>query len=198
MPITFVIPTSRETLLTSLAEVDEQASALWRSFSPEEFFTRPTDGGWSPAQNVAHLRTATVPIVWTLKTPKPILAVLFGKARADSRSYEVIRDRYQRVLASGKGAGPFTPRKKPMPRDPAQAQAQSLDAWQQLIPRLTAGIATWPEADLNRYRVLHPLIGKLTVLEMLYFTLYHLSRHANVVAGRREQDIGVSGVAGAN
>lgn len=198
MPITFAIPTSRDTLVASLAEVDRQASALWRSFSPEEFFTRPADGGWSPAQNVSHLRAGTVPIIWTLKTPKPILTVLFGKARAASRSFEEIRDRYQRVLASGKGAGPFTPRKKRMPSDPAQAQAKALEAWQQLIPRLTAGIATWPEADLNRYHVLHPLIGKLTVLEMLYFTLYHLSRHANVVAGRREQSIRVSSVAGAN
>jgi len=190
MPITFDIPTSRDTLVAALAEVDEQASALWRSFSPEEFFARPAGGGWSPAQNVTHLRAGTVPITWTLKTPKPLLTVLFGKARSASRSFEVIRDRYQRVLASGRGAGPFTPRKKRMPRDPAQAQAQSLEAWQPLIPRLSAGIVTWPQEDLDRYRVLHPLIGKLTVLEMLYFTLYHLAHHANVVAGRQEQSRG--------
>jgi len=189
MSITFSVPTSRATLLASLAAVDEQATALWHSFSPEEFFTRPAGGGWSPAQNVSHLRAGTVPIIWTLKTPKPLLTVLFGKARTASRSYEEIRDRYQRVLAGGRGAGPFTPRKKRMPRDPAQAQALSLVSWQQLIPRLSAGINTWPDADLDRYRVLHPLIGKLTVLEMLYFTLYHLSHHANIVAGRQQRAV---------
>jgi hypothetical protein len=185
MTSTFATPTTRDTLLAALAAVDARATALWRSFEPAEFFTRPADGGWSPAQNVAHLRVGTVPIIWTLKTPRPVLTVLFGKARAASRSYEEVRDRYRQVLAAGGGAGPFTPRKKRMPRDPAQAQAQSLEGWQRLIPRLTAAIESWPEDDLDRYRVLHPLLGKLTVREMLYFTLYHLSHHTEIVAGRQ-------------
>ncbi|MBX9788888.1 MAG: DinB family protein [Pirellulales bacterium] len=187
MPITFATPTSRDTLVASLAELDAQAGALWRSFTPEEFFTRPPGGGWSPAQNVAHLRTGTVPIIWTLKMPKWLLRALFGRAKRASRGYEEIRERYHQVLAAGGGAGAFTPRKKPLPRDPAQAQAKALEAWQRLIPRLAAAIVTWPEAELDRYNAPHPLLGKLTVTEMLYFTLYHLSHHAKVVAGRREQ-----------
>ncbi|MGD9649059.1 MAG: DinB family protein [Pirellulales bacterium] len=189
MTITFAIPTTRDALLASLAEFDAQATELWRSFAPAEFFARPVDGGWSPAQNVVHLERGTLPVIWGLKLPKWLLKLLFGRARTASRSYEEVRDRYRQVLAAGGGAGPFTPRKKPLPRDPAQAQAKSLDSWQRLIPRLSAATGDWREEDLDRYRMLHPLLGRLTVREMLYFTLYHLSHHTEIVADRQARAV---------
>jgi hypothetical protein len=190
MPITFEPPTTRDTLLASLAQVDAQATALWRSFEPLEYFKRPADGGWSPAQNVAHLRRSTVPVIWALNTPRSLLTILFGRPRSASRSFEEVRVVYRQTLAAGAQAGLFGPPRQRPPRDPAWAQARSLDRWLRLIPRLAAAIGTWEESELDRYRVLHPLIGKLTVREMLHFTLYHLTHHSQIVAGRKERTAG--------
>ena len=40
------------------------------------------------------------------------------------------------------------------------------------------------QADLDRYRLPHPLLGKLTVREMLFFTVYHNYHHVRSVADR--------------
>jgi hypothetical protein len=42
----------------------------------------------------------------------------------------------------------------------------------------------WREADLDRYLLPHPLLGKLTLREMLHFTLYHNYHHVQSVATR--------------
>ncbi|MCB9182399.1 MAG: DinB family protein [Flavobacteriales bacterium] len=39
----------------------------------------------------------------------------------------------------------------------------------------------WSESDLERYLLPHPLLGKLTLREMLYFTLYHVQHHQALV-----------------
>jgi len=187
MPIIFEPPTTRETLLASLAQVDAQATSLWRSFEPSEYFQQPADGGWSPAQNVAHLRAGTVPIIWSLNMPRTVLTVLFGRPRAASSSFEEVRAAYRQTLAAGATAGLFGPRRRRPPRNLAAAQVRSLESWQRLIPRLSTAIGTWQESELDRYRVPHPLLGKLTVREMLYFTLYHLAHHSEIVANRYER-----------
>ena len=35
----------------------------------------------------------------------------------------------------------------------------------------------WPEPSLDRYQLLHPLLGRLTVREMLEFSVYHHAHH---------------------
>jgi hypothetical protein len=42
---------------------------------------------------------------------------------------------------------------------------------------------TWSEDDLDNHRLPHPLLGKLTVREMLFFTLYHIQHHMIEAAG---------------
>ena len=35
----------------------------------------------------------------------------------------------------------------------------------------------WSEDDLDLYVIPHPLMGKLTFREILYFTIYHVKHH---------------------
>ena len=50
---------------------------------------------------------------------------------------------------------------------------------------LGAAIARWPDAKLDQYQLPHPLLGHLTMREMLEFTLYHQLHHMNVVKRKR-------------
>jgi len=45
-------------------------------------------------------------------------------------------------------------------------------------------ITAWGDDALDRYRLPHPLIGKLTLREMLVFTLFHFDHHRDNVARR--------------
>ncbi len=46
-------------------------------------------------------------------------------------------------------------------------------------------VPSWSETSLDRYRLPHPLLGRLTVREMLFFTLGHGLHHARNVARRK-------------
>jgi hypothetical protein len=35
----------------------------------------------------------------------------------------------------------------------------------------------WKDADMDRYSLPHPLLGTITVREILFFTIYHSMRH---------------------
>ncbi len=183
--IRYEVPHTRNEIFASLQSVDKQATALWRKFSALDFFLVPASGGWSPAQNVEHLIKSTRPVTLALKLPGFVLRLMFGAAHAPSRSFVEIRKTYHTVLTAGAQAGEFAPRNVLEPDNPAAARDRVLAKWQALVPGLTSAMRRWDDAALDHYRLPHPLLGKLTVREMLYFTLYHLGHHAAIVAERR-------------
>lgn len=46
---------------------------------------------------------------------------------------------------------------------------------------LSVRVDSWTEQDLDTVLLPHPLLGKLTVREMLYFTIYHAQHHQMLV-----------------
>jgi hypothetical protein len=59
-----------------------------------------------------------------------------------------------------------------------------LARWERVNARLREALEGWSERDLDRILLPHPLLGKLTTREMLFFTLYH-DRHHVEAAKRR-------------
>ncbi|MGD9719624.1 MAG: DinB family protein [Pirellulales bacterium] len=183
--IHYSTPESRDQLMVALDTVNSQASALWDAIPPERFFEPPADGGWTAAQNVVHLIWSTSPVTTALGLPRWVLRLLFGKAAIPSRSFVEVRAAYRALLAEGGQAGRYGPAARPLPSDPLAARQQLLNKWRDVVPRLIAATRRWDETSLDRYRLPHPLLGKLTMREILYFTLYHLGHHATHVAARQ-------------
>ncbi len=186
------VPETRDQIIASLDQVRVQAGALWQRFDERGFFEPPAGGGWSPAGNIQHLIKSTSPVTMALGFPRLVLRVMFGAVRIPSRSFIEVRAAYRAVLADGAQAGRFAPRDRAAPNEPAQSRQQLLDKWQSLIPRLSEASGRWDEAALDRYRLPHPLLGKLTLREMLFFTLYHLGHHVEVVAARQAGSAGAA------
>ena len=86
---------------------------------------------------------------------------------------------------TGATAGRFAPSAQAAPADPAAWQREVLDKWRGAVSGLALRIPRWSEPALDRYRLPHPLLGQLTVREMLLFTVYHNVHHLEQVAGRR-------------
>jgi hypothetical protein len=176
-------PATKEDILTQLREMHRASMSFWNGFSTDAFFA-PVGNGWSPAGNVRHLNKALQPLIQGLKLPRLVPRVLFGKSHEPSRSYAVVRDTYLAILGQGAGAGKFGP--EPFqPQCDAEAQRAKLMAKHEAIAKsLTAAIEGWSEEDLDHYRFPHPLLGKMTVREMLFFTVYHNTHHPRSVATR--------------
>ena len=173
-------PFSKEEILTAFEAESAAVAEFFQSISQDEFFEAP-QGIWSPAGNLVHLIKSVSPIGRALGVPKAALRLRFGKAKHASRSLAEVRAAYMVFVAAGKAIS--TPEYEPQVVENTQAEQQKIfEKWQQKNESLAAGIAGWSEEDLDFYQLPHPLIGNLTMREMLLFTLYHNMHHVNDVS----------------
>jgi hypothetical protein len=169
-------PFAKGEIAAELARLHAQATEFWGAI-PDAAFFAPLGGGWSPAEILRHLDRSVRPVVQALRLPVPVLWLLFGPARAPSRSLAALREAYRARLAAGLTAGRYAPPPEPPPADPAAARRELMARRDLRARALLAAIGPWEERDLDRCRLPHPGLGKLTVREMLLFTLLHEHHH---------------------
>lgn len=139
----------------------------------EDQLNKKPGSKWSAAENTIHLIKSVAPINLALGLPR-FSFILFGKADT-SKTYDEVIAAYTESLAAGaKASRAYVPGS-----GKHTAAAQILKRFDQHYKTLIAKLSKWSEEDLDTYRLPHPIIGKLTVREMLYFTIYHLEHHLN-------------------
>jgi hypothetical protein len=176
---------TRDDILRRLDAVQSESAAYWGAFDATTFFAKIGEA-WSPAENVRHLVKSIRPVTKALGMPRLVLRLMFGKASRASVSYDALVERYHGLLAAGGKAGRFTPSAREEV-DLDARRAEILAEHAAANGALRAAIARWPDAALDRNQLPHPLLGKLTVREMLYFTLYHQLHHIGVAERRRNE-----------
>ena len=172
-------PGTKDEILRALEQQESESTRYWNAFDTSTFFRRIGES-WSPAETVRHLSKSTRPVAKALAVPWIVLRFRFGRARRPSMTYDELRTRYRQKLDEGGKAGRFAP---------SERSENDLEQWRQSIMaelaqangQLRTMIARWPEGRLDRLQLPHPLLGKLTVREMLFFTLYHHRHHMAVV-----------------
>lgn len=176
-------PYSQKEILTAFANLANSGLEFWAKLPPA-IFAAPLGTAWSPADNLRHLTKSTRPVAQSLRLPGIAFLAFFGAADQPSLSYAELRERYQAVLAGGASAGRFAPRPAAVPQNVVAWQRQLVEDCATAIGALGRAASRWNEADLDRYRMPHPLLGKLTLREMLFFTHYHFTHHQQNVVRR--------------
>lgn len=169
-------PRTGSELAEAMLALVREGERLSREFDPATFFA-PQGTAWSPALHLRHLRATTVPISLALRIPRWILTLAFGTHATPSRPYEQIREGYRASLTRSSSAGIFTPRPEPPPADATARREAILRAWRGAAEQFSKAVRRWPEPALDRCRLPHPRIGRLTVREMAAFTVYHTAHH---------------------
>lgn len=139
---------------------------------PDHRFTASPYGKWSAGQQLDHLIKSVRPVCSALGYPKFTLRC-FGVSQRPSRSYEELVQQYQEQLAAGATTT--------VPYQPAviySGQRQALiHSFIGQKYRLKEKLRSWTESDLDKYRLPHPMLGKLTVRETLYLMAHHNEHH---------------------
>lgn len=181
-------PTSGPEIVAAMTRLHAESEAYLAAIPAAEF-AAPQGEKWSPADHARHLARSTYPLVGALGLPKLLLGLRFGRGASASRRFAELRELYRTTLReTGATAGRFAPTPQAAPPDAAAAEAfqrEVLARWRGAVTGLTRRVPGWSEAALDRYRLPHPLLGKLTVREMLFFTVYHNAHHLDQVASRR-------------
>jgi len=128
-------------------------------------------GKWTPIQQLSHIKKSVAPVKLAMTIPKFALRIAFGKSNRPSRSYDELVTRYKGKLeAGGKSATRFLP-------DRTCDRRQLVQSLENNVASLVKKMSRFSEQELDRYILPHPLLGKLTLREMLYFTIYHVEHH---------------------
>ncbi|MEO8067676.1 MAG: DinB family protein [Flavobacteriales bacterium] len=138
---------------------------------------RSSNGKWTPAQHLEHIQRAVGPVTMALLLPRWSLRWRFGELNRAPRDHDGLVLRYKEKLAAGgKASGRFVPLSVP-----AQAVERIVASVERTVHTMTKRVDNWSEHDLDTVLLPHPLLGKLTVREMLFFTIYHVQhQHALV------------------
>ncbi|MBO6496030.1 MAG: DinB family protein [Roseivirga sp.] len=145
--------------------------------SEDEFEYAP-DGKWNAGQQAEHLIKSTRPLIQALGFPKFMISFKFGKANRPSRTYDELVAKYKQKLTTMEGDPPGSY----VPKEVKYSEYSKLSKTQtEIIEKIENKLSKWSEDDLDQYIFPHPLLGKVTVREMLYFTIYHAEHHQNVV-----------------
>jgi hypothetical protein len=145
------------------------------SLTDEEFISS-TNGKWAAGQQLDHIYRSVNALNQGLSLPKFIIRLYVGKANRPSKTYEALIAKYKLKLgAGGKAVGRFIPREID--------NKEKLSLKEKLIntvASLCKKVNRYSEPQLDYYILPHPLLGKLTMRETLYFTIYHVEHHQNL------------------
>lgn len=176
-------PTTKESILKTLEQVNHKIADDFGQFSPAVFQQRQGTH-WSPAEHLRHLTKCVRALSKALTIPGPLLRLRFGASNRPSKSYDDIRAEYLKSLAENDSAGSWAPEIEKPNLSEAEYQKKLLSDWDRTWRQLNQNLQKWEESRLDRYLLPHPRLSKITVREMLFFTVYHNSHHGNRVLER--------------
>lgn len=163
---------NKQQIIEQLRENHQKFVEFIGSLSESDFMFMH-ENKWTAGQQLDHIVRGVSPVKMALILPNFIPKILFGKADRDSMSYDDLVKRYQTKLAEGgRATGRFIPEEVLFDRRKALK-----DKLLSVVDRLCKNLESFDESQLDEFYLPHPILGKLTLREMLYFTIYHVEHH---------------------
>jgi len=170
------IISSKSDIIDALQNSFQEISTFLETV-PDEIFHQSNNKKWSIAENLEHLILSNKPIASVLKKNK-LFFTPFGFSFKGSESLEILKDNYHLKLRT---TGP-PPNNSFKPKETDNFSKEELqNNWKTIAPKYAPRLEKWSEKDLDRFRLPHPLLGKLTFREMLFFTIFHNEHHLNTM-----------------
>jgi hypothetical protein len=168
---------NEKTLKNNLTEAAKNCLNLATSV-PDSIFFDNSNGKWSIAENLIHLDVSAKRLAGAMSLSKEDLAAKFGTATKPSMAFEKISEIYYATASQRAIVAP-----------PAFAATQTAETTRESVVEgytkshafLAAALANYSEEALEHYQIPHPLLGLLTVREMIYFTVFHIGHHQKAV-----------------
>ena len=167
---------NKEVIIQKLLSNHQEFAELVSSLD-ESGFNFSANNKWTAGQHLEHIYLAVSPLTKALILPVFILKLLFGKTNRLSKNYEGLVKKYSDKLQNGGVAsGRFIPKKVSFEQKEILKRKLLKN-----VKILCKAVNNFTEAKLDDYILPHPLLGKLTIKEMLYFTIYHVEHHKKLV-----------------
>ncbi len=165
-------------ILQKLSEGFSIVEETIKNTDNEDFFFKK-ENKWSAVENIKHLILSVNPLNMAFSLPNFTL-LFFGKLNRPTMNYDEIVEKYHQKLSEGVVA---TPQFVPEPISLDSNKEDLIQEFKKTNDKFLKKVDSFEEEDLDKYLIPHPVLGKLTIREMLYFTICHtLHHHKAIVA----------------
>ncbi len=166
----------KKNIIEKLIEKQTLFNTFLNKLTPEEF-TKSQLNKWSAGQQLSHIVLCIVAILQVFSMEKPIIEQRFGRANTVGRTYNDLKIAYLLQLSVG-GKAP----ERFLPETISFEQKMGLIVKLSVITKeLCVKIELFSENELDELCIAHPLLGNLSMREMLYNTIYHIEHHHELV-----------------
>ncbi len=160
-------------IISSTEQNVEEIVRLCKMMKSEHFFH--ADGKWSVAENLVHLQLSLSKSWQALFVPKFIAKWMFGKPQHTSLPYEQLMEVYDAKLQAGAVA---TKAYIPLLVNNKKSKEELIEQFEHVVNRYLNEIRYyWEETNMDKSQYPHPLLGKITARELMYFNVFHCAHH---------------------
>lgn len=163
--------TPKDELIRQLKAEGDRVCA-WYAQRPDSIMTHGPTNAWTAGQHLLHLIKSTKPLAAGLGLPRILLRLRYGAINSHRSFTEVVQHYQSALAAGGRATGGFVPRQVH-----ASEREVLIARFGAEIDQLCANLAKWSEKNIDRTGAPHPLMGMMTVRELMHFTIYHMQHH---------------------
>lgn len=139
----------------------------------EEEFEFRHEEKWSAREQLEHIIMCIKPLVKVYGMQKKVIKENFGSTNLSNKSYQGVMDEYlEKLNTGGKAPQQYVPG-----NNKKEERNELIEMLTSLIEELNFNVNTCEETELETLLVPHPLLGKITLKEMLYNAIYHVQHH---------------------
>ncbi len=161
-------------IITASENIFNQFTEACKNMDEPLLFERPSNK-WSVAENMQHLIISTNTTTLAYALPKFLVKWMAGTPNRASRTFEDVKNKYyQKLSEGGRASGRFIPK----PIEVKYGKQKLLNNWNTATIKFIKALhKNRSENDLDNYLVKHPLLGRITLRELCYFTIFHTEHH---------------------
>ncbi len=151
----------------------------WLLHQSDEDWGKHPDGRWTTGQHILHLQISLKMLNKALRVPKFILKKKFGTSNRPSRSYDEVAKRYNERLAESKDrARDFN---KDLKNPSINQKKILINSIEVLNKKLQYKTRKLKDQNLNTLLLPHPLMGRMTLREIIMWTIHHTEHHLSIL-----------------
>tara|TARA_R110002073_G_scaffold8207_1_gene45657 strand:+ start:98198 stop:98722 length:525 start_codon:yes stop_codon:yes gene_type:complete len=151
----------------------------WLNNHPKEKWVSGPKGKWSTGQHILHLVESSKLLNKALSYPKFLIKYKYGTSNRPSRSYEEVAKRYEQRLSENlERAKKFN---RSLNETTIKERPRVIDSLQILNKKLQYKTIKLKDKHLDTLLLPHPLMGKMTLREIIMWTAHHTEHHLNIL-----------------
>jgi len=151
----------------------------WLRGHPDQNWVKGPQDKWNTGEHIVHLIQSENALNKALWLPKFYLKYKFGTNNRENRTYHQIVKKYQDKLANNPGV--VAKISADMPIIALTNKITYISTLEKEKMKLIKKIQKWTEHDLDTYLLPHPLMGRMTIREIVIWTAYHTEHHYNIL-----------------